>query len=116
MDDFFTVPSYNIVVPDIPFKWNYDTIGMELWIGLGKLNPVLTIKKRGERMDDRMQIFIKEKFGLTPEDILKMGATELDQLYDKAMALEEILAVESQDEITEELNLAADFVNYLHEL
>lgn len=67
-------------------------------------------------MDDRMQIFIKEKFGLTPEDILKMGATELDQLYDRAMALEEILAVESQDEITEELNLAADFVNYLREL
>lgn len=67
-------------------------------------------------MDDRMQIFIKEKFGLTPEDILKMGATELDQLYDKAMAPEEILAVESQDEITEELNLAADFVNYLREL
>lgn len=26
-------PWYNIVVPDIPFKWNYGTIGMELWIG-----------------------------------------------------------------------------------
>lgn len=65
-------------------------------------------------MDTRFRTFIKEKFNLTPEQIAEMTEPELDDLYEKAMALEEILAVENQDKTNEEVTLAADFVDYLH--
>ena len=64
-------------------------------------------------MDKRLRAFMKEKFNLTPERIAKMNDNELDNLYERAMAMEEILAVESKRK--DEVNLAADFVDYIHD-
>ena len=64
-------------------------------------------------MDKRLRAFMKEKFNLTPERIAKMNDNELDNLYERAMAMEEILAVESKSK--DEVNLAADFVDYIHD-
>lgn len=64
-------------------------------------------------MDKRLCAFIKEKFNLTPEQIAKMNDNELDNLYERAMEMEEILAVESKND--DEISLAADFVDYIHD-
>lgn len=64
-------------------------------------------------MDKRLCTFMRDKFNLTPEQIVKMGDAELDNLYEKAMAMEEILAVEGRNE--DEGSLAADFVDYIHD-
>jgi hypothetical protein len=64
-------------------------------------------------MDKKLRTFIKGKFNLTPEQIANMNDNELDNLYERAMAMEEILAVESESE--DEVSLAADFVDYIHD-
>lgn len=65
-------------------------------------------------MNEQLETFIKNAFGLEVEDIEKMSDEEYDELYEKAMAQEEILSVQYPDEHNENLEFAADFVDWLY--
>ena len=70
-------------------------------------------------MDRELEAFMKERLGVSISDVQKMGPKSLNQLYDRAMALEENLAVryeDVEDETPEELRMAADLVDYIYKL
>ncbi len=70
-------------------------------------------------MDRDLEAFMKERLGVSISDVQKMGPKSLNQLYDRAMALEENLAVryeDVEDETPEELRMAADLVDYIYKL
>jgi hypothetical protein len=67
-------------------------------------------------MDKELEKFMKERLGVSLEDVKKMNEEELDRLYDKAMDLEADMAYDSHGEQTVELDMAADIVDYLYEL
>ena len=70
-------------------------------------------------MDRDLEAFMKERLGVSISDVQKMGPKSLNQLYDRAMALEENLAVryeDVEDETPEELRMPADLVDYIYKL
>lgn len=66
-----------------------------------------------EKMEKNLQDYVEKTFGLTEEAIRKMSEEELDDLYERACDNEEDLAFKYNGEPCEELNLAADFVDWL---
>ena len=69
-------------------------------------------------MDKMLEGFIKEKIGVDSSDLAKMSETEIDAIYEKAMAIEERLSVkyENEKEAPEELTMAANMVDYIYKL
>ena len=67
-------------------------------------------------MNEQLKEFVKKTFNLDEADIKSMSDAEYDELYEKAMAQEEILAVRYRNEYNEDLELAADFVDWLYSL
>ena len=65
-------------------------------------------------MNEQLKDFVKKTFNLDEADIKRMSDAEYDELYEKAMAQEEILAVRYSNGGNKELELAADFVDYLY--
>ncbi len=79
-----------------------------------KNGELVSVMHRGSCMDKELEQFMKERLGVSLADVEKMTKAEYDELYDKACKLEEILAVQSEGEPTEELEMAADIVDYLY--
>ena len=67
-------------------------------------------------MNEQLKEFVKKTFNLDEADIKSMSDAEYDELYEKAMSQEEILAVRYRNEYNEDLELAADFVDWLYSL
>ena len=65
-------------------------------------------------MNEQLKEFVKKTFNLDEADIKSMSDAEYDELYEKAMAQEEILAVRYRNEYNEDLELAADWLYSLH--
>lgn len=66
-------------------------------------------------MNEKLEAFMKERFGVSVADVEKMSHEEKRALYEKAAALEEIEAVKDQDgEPGEVLTMAADIVDWIH--
>ena len=67
-------------------------------------------------MDKKSINFMKNKLGVTLDDIKFITSDELDKLYEKAMDLEIEKAIEANGEITEQSELAAHVVDYIYNI
>lgn len=66
-------------------------------------------------MNEELEDFMNEELNVTAEDVEAMDDNELDDLYERACALEEVIAIDCDgDDENEDLQKAAAIVDWLH--